>query len=107
MRRWIIATLLAGTLAAAGACDDKQQPTPTAPTPMPTTPMVTPPSDPEPTSLAVTGPDGLMVGATAQYQATITYSDGAERLGEDVGRVDDWRGGGRRMGVAVPGGFRP
>ena len=22
------------------------------------------------------------------------------------GRVDDWRGGGRRMGVAVPGGFR-
>ena len=23
------------------------------------------------------------------------------------GRVDDWRGGGRRMGVAVPGGFRP
>ena len=22
-------------------------------------------------------------------------------------RVDDWRGGGRRMGVAVPGGFRP
>ena len=89
MRRWIIATLLAGTLAAAGACDDKEQPTATAPTPMPTTPIVTPPSDPEPTSLAVTGPDSLMVGATAQYQATITYSDGAERPGEDV----EWESG--------------
>ncbi len=27
--------------------------------------------------------------------------------GTRPGRVDDWRGGGRRMGVAVPGGFRP
>ena len=87
MRRWIIATLLAGALAAAGACDDKQQPTPTAPTP--TTPATTPQSDPEPTSLAVTGPDSLMVGATAQYEATITYSDGAERAGEDV----EWTSG--------------
>ena len=46
MRHWIITTLLAVTLAAAGACDDTQQPTataPTAPTPTtPTTPTTTP-----------------------------------------------------------------
>ena len=43
-RRWIIATILAGALAAAGACDDTQQPTPTAPTAptTPTTPTTTP-----------------------------------------------------------------
>ena len=89
MRHWIIATLLAGALAVAGACDDKQQPSPTAPTPTPTTPATTPQSDPEPTSLAIEGPDSLMVGATAQYQATITYSDGAERAGEAV----EWTSG--------------
>ena len=30
-----------------------------------------------------------------------------ERPDPAGGRVDDWRGGGRRMGVAVPSGFRP
>ena len=73
IRHWIIATILIGALAAS-ACGGDEPTTPTAPTP----------SDPEPTSLAIEGPDSLMVGATTQYQATITYSDGAERPGEGV-----------------------
>lgn len=84
MRRALIATLLAATLAAAGACDDDQPTTPSAPTP--TTPVqpATPATDPEPTSLAVTGPDSLMVGETVQYDATVTYDDGSEGAGEDI-----------------------
>ena len=43
MRHWILVTILAGALAAAGACDDQQQPTATAPTaPTTTTPTTTP-----------------------------------------------------------------
>ena len=84
MRHGIVITILIGALAAVGACDAEQQPTPTAPTPIPTMPTGTSQSDPDPTSLAVTGPDSLMVGATVQYEAMITYSDGAERPGEDV-----------------------
>ena len=81
--RIIVVTLLAGALAAAACDDERPAPTPTAPTT--TTPTTTTPqSDPEPTSLAIEGPDSLMVGATAQYQATITYSDGAEQPGEGV-----------------------
>ena len=84
MRHWIIVvTLLAGALAAAACDDERPTPTPTAPTTT-TPPPTTPPSDPEPTSLAIDGPDSLMVGATAQYHATITYSDGAEKPGEGV-----------------------
>ena len=37
----------------------------------------------------------LWMGSSARWSATRTLR-----------RVDDWRGGGRRMGVAVPGGFR-
>ena len=82
MRHWIIVvTLLAGALAAAACEDERPTPTPTAPTTT-TPPPTTPQSDPEPTSLAIDGPDSLMVGATAQYEATITYSDGAEKPGE-------------------------
>ena len=88
MRHWIIVvTLLAGAFAAAACDDERPTPTPTAPTT--TTPPTTPQSDPEPTSLAIDGPDSLMVGATAQYEATITYSDGAEKPGEGV----DWVSG--------------
>ena len=44
MRHWILVTILAGALAAAGACDDTQQPTVTAPTtPTPTAPTPTTP----------------------------------------------------------------
>ena len=89
MRRSIIATLLAVTLAAAGACDDDQPNTPTAPTPTTPTQPTTPAADPEPTALAVTGPDSLMVGETVQYEATVTYDDGSEREGEDV----EWTSG--------------
>ena len=35
------------------------------------------------------------------------YHKEGRALRTETGRVDDWRGGGRRMGVAVPGGFRP
>ena len=86
MRRSIIATLLAVTLAAAGACDDNQTTTPTAPTP---TQPATPAPNPEPMSLAVTGPDSLVAGETAQYEATVTYDDGSERQAEDV----EWTSG--------------
>ena len=82
IRHWIIATILIGALAAS-ACGGDEPTTPTAPTPSTTT-TTTPQSDQEPTSLAIEGPDSLMVGATTQYQATITYSDGAERPGEGV-----------------------
>ena len=34
------------------------------------------------------------------------YHKEGRALRTETGRVDDWRGGGRRMGVAVPGGFR-
>ena len=46
MRRWIVTTLLAVALVAAGACDDKQQPTATAPT-APTTTTTTPTTTPQ------------------------------------------------------------
>ena len=82
MRHGIVVIILIGVLTAAAACD--QRPTPTAPPP---TTSTTPQSDPEPTSLPIGGPDRLMVGATAQYPATINYSDGAEKPGEGVERV--------------------
>ena len=47
MRHWILATLLAGALVAAGACDDTQQPTATAPTAPTTTTPTTPTTTPQ------------------------------------------------------------
>ena len=85
MRHGTVVTILIGVLAEAPACDDDQPPTSTAPT------TTTPRSDPEPTSLAIGGPDSLMVGATTQYQATITYSDGIREVGR-----------GRGVGIALP-----
>ena len=83
MRHGIAVTVLIGTLAAAAACDDDQAPTPTAPTP--TTPTTKLQSNPAPTSLAIGGPDSLMVGATLQCQATITQFRRRGRAGRGRG----------------------
>ena len=45
----------------------------------------------------------LPAGATVAGRDSHPLRDGAFH---GARRVDDWRGGGRRMGVAVPGGFR-